>query len=59
MRCYDLGYIPFESTNGENFVKLYGPPFLSRFFSQTQNPSKLVKLNLETTLGELKLVELR
>ena len=58
MRCYDLGFIPYVSPFGENHVKLWGPPFLSRYFNKMQVPATLVKVNLESVLSDLCLIPL-
>jgi len=50
-----MGFIPYVSPNGDNHVKLWGPPFFSRFFNQMQVPANLVKVNLETKLADLNL----
>ena len=34
IRCFDLGFIPYQSPYGDQLVKLWGPTFLHRFFSK-------------------------
>ena len=63
IRCFDLGYIPYQSPFADNLTKLWGPAYMSRFLptmlTGSNEQAALAKINITTTLDDLQLQPLK
>ena len=60
-RCFDLGFIPFQSPLIDNTIKLFDQPFLKQKFVKENNQvrkdgASMAQLNENTKLSELELL---